>query len=116
MIEYNRDFFKTDPVFSKLFEAIKANHKIADHTEKVLMENKHIQDFCEEATHFAELPGRDPIYISYDVSTQLKNSRTAVTIDKITVYDNAIEWGAAHVNGKYSKSFIQQPLRGAIKK
>lgn len=116
MTEFNREFFKSDPVFSKIWEIIKANHKAADHTEKVLMENKHIKDFCEEATHFSILPGKNPIYISYDVTSSLKNNRVAVTIDKITVYDNIMEYNAAHVNGKYSGNFTEQPIKGGIKK
>jgi hypothetical protein len=117
MIEFDRDFFKNDPVFIKLFEVIKANHKVADHTTKVLLENKAIENFCEEATHFSVLGGKgDPIYISYDVTTSLKNDRAAVTIDKIIVYDSLMEYNAAHVNGKYSGNFTQQPIKGGIKK
>lgn len=52
MTEFKRDFFKNDPVLGKLYEMIKKRHVVADHTEKTLIENRHIKDFCEEAKTF----------------------------------------------------------------
>jgi hypothetical protein len=57
MTEFPRDFFKNDPVLHKLYLIVMSNHKVAKHTEQVLIKNRHVQDFCEEARHFVEIPG-----------------------------------------------------------
>jgi hypothetical protein len=119
MTEFPRDFFKTDPVMSKLHERIKSQHKIADHTEKVLLENQHIPNFCEEATHFFEWPGpKGSLCVSYDVTSSLKPDglgfRIAVTIDSITVYDSALELKTAMLNGKYAKKYTEHQLKGPL--
>lgn len=117
MTEYPRDVFKTDPVLSKLHEVLKANHKVADHTERDLVNNRHIENFCQEAVHFTILPGKDPIYISYDVASCLeKGDRILVVFEKITVYDTSMEYNTAFMAGKYSKNYTEHLLSGPIKK
>jgi len=48
MVEINREVFQTDPVWSKLYDTIKRGHKVAGHTQKILIKNKHVKDFCEQ--------------------------------------------------------------------
>lgn len=99
MTEFKREFFKNDPVFSKLFEIIKKNHKVADHTEKVLIQNKHVKDFCEEARHYVEMPGKPHLYIHYDTASWFKEPMGVyVKIESIGIYDDFLEYNTARVN------------------
>jgi hypothetical protein len=103
MTEFDREFFKTDPVFHKLYMIIKEHHKVAKHTEKTLYEGRHIPDFCEEARHFTELPGLKPIYIHYDVASWWKEpAGVQVRIESIGVYDNFMEYETARMRGLHS--------------
>lgn len=96
MTEFNREFFKKDPVFNKLWHLIMKNHKVAKHTEKVLFENRHVKDFCEEARHFVEMPGNPPIYIHYDVASWWKDpAGVQLKIESIAVYDDFLEYSIA---------------------
>jgi hypothetical protein len=95
MEEFKREFFKNDPVFYKLFQIIKKNHRVAKHTIKVLNQNKHIKDFCEEARHFVELPGEKPLYIHYDVASWYGPRGPLIRIESIGVYDDFIEYEIA---------------------
>ena len=95
MEEFSREFFKSDPVFYKLYQMIKRNHKVANHTERVLIKNKHIKDFCEEARHFVELPGEKPLYIHYDVASWYKNGAAVIRIESIGVYNDFLEYEIA---------------------
>lgn len=98
MTEFPRKFFKNDPVMGKLFDVIKRNHKVADHTAKVLYNNRHIKDFCEEARHFVLLPGEKPLYIHYDVASWYHPSGAAqVKIESIGVYDDFLEYEKARL-------------------
>jgi hypothetical protein len=102
MTEFKRDFFKKDPVLSKLWEVIKRNHKVADHTARVLYKNRHIKDFCEEARHFVELPGNKPLYIHYDTASWYHPSGAQVKIESIGVYDDLAEYTIARLKGLHS--------------
>jgi len=105
MEEFNREFFKTDKVFKKLFEMIKSNHKVANHTIKVLLKNKHVKDFCEEARHYVELElgGDTPFYIHYDVSSWYDRSKSAIVkIESIGVYNDYLEFEKARLKGLHS--------------
>lgn len=103
MEEFNRDFFKSDPVFRQLFERIKATHKVAKHTVKTLYKNRHIKDFCEEARHFVMLSGANPIYIHYDVASWWKEPGGAqVRIESIGVYNDFMEYDIARLKGLHS--------------
>jgi hypothetical protein len=80
----------------KLFEIIKSKHVVATHTEKTLLENKHVKDFCEEARHFVMMDGTPPLYIHYDTASWFKQPMgVQVTIDAIGVYDNFMEYETA---------------------
>ena len=102
MTEFNRELIENDPVFSKLFKIIKANHKIADHTKKILFKNRNVKNFCEEARHFSKLDGSKPIYIHYDVASWYKHPKVLVSIESIGVYDNFIEYEVARLKGVHS--------------
>lgn len=105
MTEFKREVFINDPVISKLFEIIKRYHKVADHTERVLYKNKHVKDFCEEARHFTEMPGKNPLYIHYDVSSWFKHpAGVVVKIESIGVYDDFMEYTTARLKGLHSGS------------
>jgi len=107
MTEFNREFFKTDSVLGKLFEIIKGRHKVADHTEKVLLENRHVKDFCELSRHFLLMPGKPTLYVHYDVSSWFKEPMgVQLRIDSIGVYDDFMEYETARM----------KELHGAAKK
>lgn len=99
MTEFTREMCKRDPeVLGKLFEIIKNNHRVADHTERVLLENAHIKDFCEEARHFSMLAGNKPIYLHYDVASWFKPPMgVQVKIEAIGIYDNFFEYETARM-------------------
>ncbi len=103
MIEFKRNQFIDDPVFGKLHEVIKQNHKVAEHTRKVLLKNKRVKDFCEEARHFVELSADKPLYIHYDVLSWFKRpNRVEVRIESIGVYDDLLEYEVARLKGLHS--------------
>lgn len=104
MEEFKRDFFKNDSVFYQLYQMIKRNHKVAKHTERVLIQNKHIKNFCEEARHFVELPGDKPLYIHYDVASWYKKGRVLIRIESIGVYDDFLEYEMARAKIKEGSS------------
>lgn len=99
MTEFTRAFCKNDPeVMGKLFEIIRKNHRVADHTERVLLQNAHIKDFCEEARHFSMLPGKKPIWLHYDVASWFKPPMgVQVTIERIGIYDDFFEYEKARM-------------------
>lgn len=100
MIEITRQQLKEDEVYNKLFEEIKKRHVVADHTIKVLLANKDIKDFCEEARHFGILPSSkgNQLYLHYDVSSWYHPSGAAqVKIDAVGVYDDFMEYEVARV-------------------
>lgn len=107
MIEIPRKVFKHDPVFKKLHELLTRNHVPGKHTQKVLIDNKHIKDFCEEATHFAVLPAANPggteIYLHYDVFSWFKPpDGVRVSIRKIGIYEDQAEYEFARLKGLHS--------------
>jgi hypothetical protein len=98
MTEFKREFFKHDPVMKELYEIVKKNHKVADHTERTLIQNRHIKDFCEEARHFVMLPGKKTLYIHYDVASWFQPpAGVVVKIESIGVYDDFIEYEKARL-------------------
>lgn len=103
MTEFSRAFFKNDPVMGKLFEIIKSKHIVADHTERVLLKNKHIKDFCEEARHFVMMEGKPTLYIHYDTASWFKEPMgVQVKIESIGVYDDFMEYETARMKGLHS--------------
>lgn len=104
MTEFPRIFFMNDPeVTGKLHQFLVGHHKVADHTEKVLLENRHIKDFCEEARHFVMMPGKSPLYLHYDVASWFKEPMgVQVVIDSIGVYDDFMEYETARMRELHS--------------
>jgi hypothetical protein len=110
MEEFNREFFKKDEVFKELFEFLKSKHQVANHTKKVLYDNRHIKDFCEIARHYIMMPGKNPLYIHYDVSSWYKHPQNAqVRIDSIGIYDDFMEYEVARVKGLHSAKSADIP-------
>lgn len=105
MIEIERETFLKDPVFKQIYEVVRRNHKVARHTEKELKKNKHIKDFCEESRCFAMLPGRDPIYLHYDIASWYKKPNgVQIKIERIAFYDNYLEYELSRTKQIYSAS------------
>ena len=103
MISLKREEFKADPVYFQLFQQLMKNHKVANHTEKVLLENQHVKDFCEEAEHFLIMDSTDPIYISYVVSSWFKAPLgVQLRFDEIIIYDDFMEYERARNKGLHS--------------
>ena len=103
MVEFDRNMLKNDPVMNQLFEIVKKNHKVAEHTKRVLLKNKHIKDFCEEARHYSEMPGKKPIYLHYDVASWFKEPMgVQIKIESIGIYDDFMEYNTARMRGLHS--------------
>jgi hypothetical protein len=103
MIEIPRAVFKNDSVYGKIYEILKRNHVVAKHTRDVLYKNRHIKDFCEEATHFAEIPTEPTLYVHYDVASGWQEPMgVKVVIDRIVIYDNFLEYETARMKGLHS--------------
>lgn len=103
MLVLERKEFMIDSAFKVLHEFIVKRHKVASHTERNLKKNKHIKDFCEEARHFAVLPGRTGLYIHYDVSSWFKKpDGVMVNIERIAIYDNFAEYESSRLKALYS--------------
>lgn len=103
MVTIRRGKFLIDPVFRKLYEIIKRNHKVASHTEKVLIENQKTPGFTEIARHFSLLPGRNPIYLEYEVESQLKSENIVnVKFTLINIYDDYMEYETARMKSLHS--------------
>jgi len=99
MLEIPREIFLKDEVFGHLHISVKHMHRVARHTERNLLENKHVANFCEEARHFAILhnaQATDSLYIHYDVSSWLRDGyKVIVRIDSIAIYDTYGEYERA---------------------
>lgn len=89
MTTIERKDLKIDPVFAQMHEIVKNNHKVAEHTKKVLLKNKDVKDFCEEARHFVIMEGKEPLFIHYDVSSWFKKPNgVQVRIESVTIYED----------------------------
>ena len=103
MIKITRKEFKEDAVFRQLHDAIKRNHKVANHTIKVLSENHHVKNFCQEARHFALLPGKNQLHLHYDVTSWYqKPGRVVIRIESICIYDSFMEYEVARKEALYN--------------
>ena len=102
MVKINREEFKKDPVYRKLWQELKKAHEVAKHTMKTLIEGRHIPDFCEEATHFVIMQGKTDVFLHYDVSTWLVGREFQVRIDTIGIYDDFLEYEKARLTGLHS--------------
>lgn len=97
MTEFNRDFFKNDRVFRKLYEIIKARHVVADHTAKTLYDNRNIKDFCETSRVFVYMEGKPAMFIHYDVASWYHKQGARIRIESIGVYDDFMEYEKARM-------------------
>ena len=104
MYEFKRAEFKKDPdVLGKLHQRILKIHEVANHTKKVLLENKEVKNFCEKARHFATLRGGSTLYVHYDITSWLDSTISVkVKVDAIAVYDNFMEFETAKNKGLHS--------------
>ena len=104
MIIVPRKEFKHDPVYKQLHKLIAKNHVPAEHTKRVLIQNKDTKDFCEEATHFAVLPGKNSqIYIHYETWSWFKPpDGVRVSIRNIGIYKDQAEYEIARLKGLHS--------------
>jgi len=103
MVKFEREYFMKDHIMHELYDMIKRKHQVAEHTMRVLKENRHIVDFCEEARHFVILPGNNPVFLHYDVSTWLySGSNVRVRFDSIVVYDDELEYTISRQKGIHS--------------
>lgn len=101
MMEFDRKW-KDDEVIGKIYKIIKKNHKVAEHTKKVLMDNADIKDFCEEARHFIILGESKPLHIHYDVASWYQDGAALIKIESIGVYDDFLEYEVARLKGIHS--------------
>lgn len=107
MIEIPRPVLKVDRVFRKLHQVIIENHKVAKHTENVILENKHIKDFCEEASHFAVMHG---IFIHYDVSSWFNGKDgVIVRVERVCIYDDFMEYETSRTKSLHSSKISNIP-------
>lgn len=98
MIEITRDIIDHDEVFGLLHKALVKNHIVANHTRKVLLKNRHIKDFCEEARHFTIMQGEPPMYLHYDCASWFKEPNgVRVIIETIGIYDDFMEYEKARM-------------------
>ena len=105
MITFSRAELKNDSTLKGIFDLVKSNHKVANHTQEILYKNRHVKDFCEEATHFvmlAKSKGGDSIYFHYDVSSWYKEGQARVRIESITVYENFNEYESERLRRLHS--------------
>lgn len=109
MIEITRAEFKEDPVFNAVFEVIKRNHVVPEHTKTVLVKNGNVKDFCVEARHFAILGDKpsDSYYIHYDVSNWYNSdSEVQVRFEKIAFYNNFQQYESARLRALHSSIHV----------
>jgi len=98
MIEIDRPTFKSDPIWRKLFESLRDQHKVADHTENTLLENKHTKDFCVESRQFIVIDRAPQIYLHYDTANWFKEPMgVQVRIESIGIYDDFMEYEKARM-------------------
>lgn len=97
MIEITREEFTTDKAWNQLFQMIKKHHKVGQHTEKVLRDNKHVNDFCAITKHFATIVlGPATIHHHYVVESWWKEpDGVRLKFTSICVYDNVNEYQQA---------------------
>lgn len=107
MTVINKEDFE-DPVWFRLYMIIKNNHVSTDSTRKILMEHKYDPNFVEEATHFAVLWDWEPLYVSYDVSSQYHDDySTMVSIERICIYDTMYDYMVSRLRCLHSSKCVE---------
>lgn len=97
MLEIKRDIFTRDQVFGELHARIVKQHKVPDHTTKLLYDNRNTKNFCVLSRHFLIL--NEKIFLHYDCSTWLKldavTATAPVRVDSIAIYNDVQEYTKA---------------------
>lgn len=110
MIELFREEIKADEVYNQLLAAILSNHKVTNHTENVLLKNKHIKDFCECSRHFIMINSDKPLFIHYDVNSWFKHPNgVQLRIESIGIYDDFMEYESARLKGLHGSEKADIP-------
>jgi hypothetical protein len=98
MTTIEREFLVRDARLKLLFDLIKSKHQVAEHTQRTLLKNRKIKDFCEEARHFIEMAGDKSLYLHYDVSSWYKKKRSVmIRIERIGIYEDFQEYQSARL-------------------
>lgn len=100
MIRFSKSFYKEYPELVALVDIIKKKHKVAPHTEKVLLDNAHVKNFCEESRHFVIIGG--DLHVHYDVTTWYENESFLVCVDAVAFYDDLMEYEVERLKGVHS--------------
>jgi hypothetical protein len=103
MITIEREEFKSDIQFRRVFESIKRSHKIPQHTIDVFKQNPGVKDLCEESLFYVQMGNVKPIYLSYKASHWLKDERVIMRVEHITFYDDAMEYQIERSKGIHSQ-------------
>ena len=96
MTEVSRKEFKADPVYKKLYLAIRKNHKVPRHTHKTLLENRHVKNFVESSRTYLIIKKKTQLLISYDIDSWLVGGDLIeARITSMRIYDNLMEFEKA---------------------
>jgi len=97
MLNLTREEFMKEPVWHKLYELIKRNHRPAEHTKNIIWANRTVKDFCETAFHFTVIPASPKyFYVGYEVDTWFSPPcGFKVSIREICIYDDELEYKIA---------------------
>lgn len=100
-----KEEFKQDKVYNFIYEQIKSNHEVPQHTIDNLLKNR---DLRESTTHYIKMgvDGND-LYISFDTLTWIKDIdgdfvSFPVSITSITWYDDKLEYEVARSKKLFS--------------
>lgn len=110
MVTFTREMLK-DPKFPELqylLQFLVSNHKAANHTEEVLIKNRHIKNFCEIGVYYAvmDTDNVEPVYMCYETWSWFKEPNgLQVSIRSVTVYDNKNEYEIERHKGLHDSKF-----------
>ena len=110
MIIINREELKNDEVYNRLLQSLLKAHKVADHTMKSLIKNRHIKDSCDESRHFTIMDD-GAFHLHYDTFSWLNEGEYSMRIDSVGIYDDFNEFEAARVGQLYSAKNADIPDR-----
>lgn len=105
MREFTKDDAANNPILNEIIQSIRENHNIPDDTQRLLFNNRHIKNFCEQRRHFAIIDnGVKSLFIHYDMDTWYQDNRFLVKINKIGLYNDFIEYESARIQTLQSSS------------